>query len=263
MFESRLLRICRWCRRVLIATIFLSFLPMSHLSADGHSQDKVLISVGEWPPFLTQALPENGLVARLISDVFSEAGYDVSFNFLPWVRAYRETLDGKYSATAVWMFKEDRTEDYFYSDPVMDEQFVIFYNNQRPFDWSSLDDLKGQIFGGGIGYSYGPEFDQALEDGLFSMIRQPTVEQNLRMLATGRIDLFIEERSVAQFKLFNEVPELSNQISYHPLPVLINQSFLLLPKSAPNSLELMDAFNAELEKFKQDGRYQSYFELSD
>lgn len=220
----------------------------------------IQISAGEWPPFLSQSLPGYGSVARLITDVFSEAGYDVEFVFLPWVRAYNQTATGRYSATAVWMYQEERSEDYYFSDPVLNETFVLFSLSEDPFDWQSLDDLEGLTVGGGLGYSYGPEFDKALEDGVFEMLRQANVEQNLRMLVAGRIDLFAEEKSIAYYTLNNNAPELADQITHHPTPILENQSFLMLPKSEPDSLEIMRDFNAQLQVFKDDGRYQTYFD---
>jgi polar amino acid transport system substrate-binding protein len=220
----------------------------------------IQISAGEWPPFLGASLPNQGFISQLITDVFYDAGYNVEFVFLPWVRAYQDTVQGSYSATAVWMYKDDRANDFLYSDPVLNEQFVLFHKKSNSFDWNTIEDLQGKQIGGGLGYSYGSVFDKALEDGTFSMLRLPSVEQNIKMLAAGRIDLFVEEMSVAKYKLQNELPELMDQVAYHPRPVLVNQSFLMLPKNDPNSEKLMKAFNTQLEIFKQDGRYQAYFE---
>jgi len=223
----------------------------------------IQISAGEWPPFLGNSLPNKGTVAYLISDLFYDAGYEVEFVFLPWIRAYQSTALAEYSATAIWMFKEDRTDKYLYSDPVLKEQFVLFHLIKNPFDWEDLSDLSGKSIGGGLGYSYGPAFDQAIEDEVFKVFRQPKVEQNLRMLAAGHIDLYIEEISVAKHTLQSIIPELAELISYHPKPVLENQSFLLFPKSSPESESLIKIFNAQLKAFKQDGRYDTYFTLTE
>jgi polar amino acid transport system substrate-binding protein len=235
----------------------------SQIFADSQSKSTELIdiqiSAGEWPPFLGESLPNQGIVRQLITDVFFDAGYDVEFVFLPWSRAYQETAKGNYSATAVWMFKDDRANDFLYSDPVLNEQFVLFHRTDTPFNWATLDDLKGKLIGGGQGYSYGPMFDKALEEGQFEMLRQARVEQNIQMLATSRIDLFIEEMSVANYTLNDKVPELADQITFHPTPVLVNQSFLLLPKSDPGSKALMITFNKHLKMFKSSGRYDTYF----
>ncbi|KKO44384.1 ABC transporter substrate-binding protein [Arsukibacterium ikkense] len=217
-------------------------------------------STGEWPPFISAALPHQGVVAHLIHDIFAEMGYQVSFTFLPWARAYHDTVNGKYAATAVWMDSADRKHDFFYSDAVLDEQFVFFHRQQMAFDWQQLRDLRGLQIGGGLGYSYGPAFDQALNSGLFSISRVASTEQNFRRLAAGRIDVFAEEISVGYYTLNNQLPELASAISHHPRPLLINQSFLLLPRNSPDSEQLLARFNQQLQHFKQSGRYQAYFD---
>ncbi|WP_064435538.1 MULTISPECIES: substrate-binding periplasmic protein [Pseudoalteromonas] len=218
------------------------------------------LSAGEWPPFMSESLPHQGVVAHLISDIFAQAGIKVSFTFLPWSRAYHDTVNGKYAATAVWMLSEARTKIYLYSEPVLSEKFVFFYQKQHHFDWKNIADLKGLLLGGGLGYSYGTEFDNALEKELFEMSRVGSTEQNFRRLAMGRIDAFAEEQSVGYYALNNQLPELANVISHHPKPLLINKSFLLFPKNSVYSKELLAIFNHHLLQFKQTGRYQAYFE---
>lgn len=86
----------------------------------------IAISAGEWPPFLSESLPYQGVVAHLIKDIFNEAGIQVNFTFLPWGRAYHDTYNGKYAATAVWMHSKERVNNYNYSDALLSEKFVFF-----------------------------------------------------------------------------------------------------------------------------------------
>ena len=221
------------------------------------------ISSGEWPPFLSESLPHKGVVAHLITDIFAQANIKVNFTFLPWPRAYHDTINDKYAATAVWMFEQQRAEDYFYSEPVLNERFVFFYHKQRPFDWQNLNDLKGLLLGGGLAYSYGEEFDKALQAGLFDMSRVSTTEQNFKRLAMGRIDAFAEEQSVGYFTLASRLPGLFSAINLHPKALLVNQSFMMFPKNNPLSKQRLEIFNQQLLKFKQNGRYQAYFDALD
>ncbi len=221
------------------------------------------ISSGEWPPFLSESLPHKGVVAHLITDIFAQANIKVNFTFLPWPRAYHDTINDKYAATAVWMFEQQRAEDYFYSEPVLNERFVFFYHKQRPFDWQNLNDLKGLLLGGGLAYSYGEEFDKALQAGLFDMSRVSTTEQNFKRLAMGRIDAFAEEKSVGYHILAGQLPTIKNAIVHHPRPLLINKSFVMFPKNNKHSKQRLEIFNRQLLKFKQSGRYQAYFDALD
>lgn len=236
---------------------------MAAQATDTEQQSSLIplqFSAGEWPPFLSENLPHQGVVAHLLRDIFAAAGYNVSFTFLPWARAYHDTANGKYAATAVWMFSADRTSEFLYSDAVLDEQFVFFHRKHRLFDWHQMADLRGLQIGGGLGYSYGPAFDNAVNAGVFKISRVGSTEQNFRRLAAGRIDVFAEEISVGYHVLNNQLPELATTISHHSKPLLINQSFLLFPQQTADSSKLLVLFNQQLLQFKQSGRYQRYFD---
>jgi polar amino acid transport system substrate-binding protein len=243
--------------------LFVFGRPLSAHATEARERSTLIplqLSAGEWPPFLSESLPHQGVVAHLLSDIFAAAGYQVSFTFLPWGRAYHDSANGKYAATAVWMQSKERTRDFLYSEPVLSEKFVFFHLKKRPFDWQQLSDLRGLHLGGGLGYSYGPAFDQALQMAVFKMSRVGSTEQNFRRLAAGRIDAFAEEISVGYHTLQHQLPELADAISHHPKPLLINQSFLLFPHKMPDSVQLAALFNQQLQQFKQSGRYQTYFD---
>lgn len=222
------------------------------------------ISVGDWPPFIAESLPHSGFVAHLISDIFAEAGYQVEFYFRPWNRTYLEAATGQRDATAVWMFEPERTDDFYYSEPVLKERFVFFHLKDRPFDWNILDDLAGEQLGGSLAYSYGPAFDAALERGVFELQRVATNKQNFARLLLGRIDVVPEEVSVGYHSLRRDLPpEQADRITHHPKPFLENDSFVLFPRVSSRSPELLRVFNETLEKFRASGRYQTYFDRFD
>lgn len=218
------------------------------------------ISTGEWPPFLGEDLPEQGVIARLIRDIFAQENISVQFTFLPWSRAMHDTVNGKYAATAIWMFQDDRAKNFLYSQAVLDEKFVFFHLKSVPFYWQALTDLQGMLVGGVSGYSYGPEFDTAVKNYVIGLDSVGSGEQNFRRLALGRVDVVAEEISVGYHMLRQRLPEIADLITHHPQPLLINQSFLLFPKAQPHSAALNELFNRTLADFRVTGRYDSYFE---
>lgn len=225
------------------------------------SPEQITISVGDWPPFFVENEPGQGTVARLVRDIFAEQGYEVTFHFLPWKRAYREAASGRHDATAIWMHAEEREADFIYSNAVMQERFVLFYRKDDPIQWDTLPDLAGLTIGGSIGYSYGPEFDQAVEHNTLSIEWAASTDLNFRKLLYGRIDAFPEEINVGYHILRRETdnPE-SWKITHHPKPILENESFLLFPRNDPDTPGLAAVFNQGLRSFREDGRYQDYFE---
>ncbi|MCL7943815.1 transporter substrate-binding domain-containing protein [Marinobacter sp. ATCH36] len=222
---------------------------------------QLTISVGDWPPFFVEDEPGQGNVARLVRDIFAEQGYELEFHFLPWKRAYREAAAGRHDATAIWMYAADREQDFIYSDPVMNERFVLFHRKDSPVQWNRMADLSDLRLGGSIGYSYGLNFDRAVENEVLNVEWVASTELNFRRLLFERIDAFPEEISVGYYILRRELgQDEAQQITHHPEPVSENQSFLLFPSDDPDTDRLRKAFNRGLKAFKDDGRYDTYFD---
>ena len=230
-------------------------------SALADSRPQLQISVGDWPPYLSSELKHNGVIAHLISDVFADEGYRVSFRFLPWPRAYADAAAGKFDASAVWMHKREREVDFLFSAPLLEEQFVFFHLKSLPFDWQQLSDLSGMTLGGGLEYSYGPSFDDFLASGQIQMERVASDRQNFEKLLKERIVLYPQEFNVGYAALHSQfsVTEIA-KVTHHPKPLLNNLSYLMLPKSLAGSPALLERFNRRLQSYRDSGRYQRYFD---
>lgn len=240
---------------------YLLLLAVLGLHAPSLQADTLKMAVGEWPPYLSEELDHGGNVAQLIGDIFRAEGYEVELKFLPWGRAYEEASAARMDMTAVWMHKPEREVDFHYSEPVLEEQFVLFHLKTFDFNWNNINDLKGLSIGGGIKYSYGKEFDVALESGMLSMQRVPTDEHNFKKLLAGRIQIYPQEKNVAYAALRGRFPSSEvEQVTHHPKILLNNLSYVLFPKKSPRSEALLERFNARLKVFKSNGQYAKYFE---
>ncbi len=224
----------------------------------------VTIAVGDWPPYISQDLKQDGVVSHIIKDVFTVMGMDASIKFLPWTRAYKHTAAGSFTATGVWMHKTERENDFIYSDAILTEQFVFFHNKSIDFNWSKINDVYGMKMGGVLGYSYGPDLDKALEKGLVEMDRIKHPRQNFKKLLRGRIQLNPLEINVgySSLKKYFSLKE-QTQITHHPKPFLNNLSYVLFPKKIKNSKDLVKRFNKALAKIKVSGQYDEYFKNFD
>ncbi len=230
------------------------------LSAQATEQPELRISVGDWPPYLSSELKHNGVIAHLISDILADEGYRVTFQFLPWPRAYSAAAAGRCDGTAVWMHKAEREADFYFSEPLLDEQFVFFHLKSLPFDWQRFDDLTGMTLGGNLEHSYGPLFDEFMAQGKVKMERVPTNMQNFEKLLKERVVLYPQEMNVGYASLrshFNDSDQA--KITHHPKPLLSNYSYLLLPRSLASSPALMARFNQRLADYRKSGRYDRYF----
>lgn len=224
-------------------------------------KDSINVALGEWPPYLSESLENKGAVAQLITDIFASEGIAVNLKFFPWGRAYAETANGSQDLMGVWMHKPDREADFYYSDPVLTETFVFFHLKTFSFQWKSLSDLEELTIGGGIGYSYGSEFDAALDAGKLKIHRVATTKQNFDKLIRSRIQVYPQERSVGYAALRQYFSEDDVQkITHHPSALLKNQSYVLFPRKLESSKSLLSTFNRRLNEFKKSGRYDTYFD---
>ncbi|OIQ24216.1 ABC transporter substrate-binding protein [uncultured Vibrio sp.] len=235
-----------------ISVVSTLILLLHSFSLFATEEEKIIkIAAGEWPPFIGQELEDFGHVGHTIQKVFAQQGYKVEFHFLPWKRAYKKTNEGEFVATAVWMYTEDRAKLFHYSDPVAQEQFVFFHLKETPFDWQSLSDIKGAHLGGGLGYSYGNELDQMIEEEQVTIKRVEGPTKAFQLLKYRRIDIVPEEKHIGMFTL-NKMPiETQERITYHPTPFLTNDSFLMFSKNHPDSKKLLTIFNQGLKAYKE------------
>ncbi|MDP2242917.1 ABC transporter substrate-binding protein [Pseudomonas sp.] len=240
--------------------LYLGLCMLLCMNTQAAEQKALNISVGDWPPYLSADMKHNGVIAHLISDLFADEGYDVRFQFLPWPRAYSAAATGRFDATAVWMHKAEREADFYFSAPLLDEQFVFFHLKSFPFDWRRFDDLTGMTLGGGLEYSYGPQFDEFLAQNTVNIERVSTDMQNFEKLLKERVVLYPQEMNVGYAALRSHFSaENQAKITHHPKPLLINRSYLMLPKSLEGSPALMARFNKRLADYRETGRYERYF----
>lgn len=242
-------------------TLFVAVCLLLGVFVQASEQPELKISVGDWPPYLSSDLKHNGVIAHLISDLLADEGYRVSFQFLPWPRAYSSAAAGHFDATAVWMHKDEREADFLFSAPLLDEQFVFFHLKSLPFDWRSFADLSGMKLGGGLEYSYGPRFDAFLAEGKVKIERVSHDQQNFDKLLKERVTLYPQEINVGYASLRSHFSAAEQaRITHHPKPLLINHSYLMLPKSLKGSPALLARFNQRLQHYRKSGRYQRYFD---
>ena len=242
-------------------TLFVAACLLLGICVQASEQPELKISVGDWPPYLSSELKHNGVIAHLISDLLADEGYRVTFQFLPWPRAYSAAAAGRFDASAVWMHKSEREADFLFSAPLLNEEFVFFHLKSLPFDWKTFDDLTGMTLGGGLQYSYGTQFDAFLAKGKVKIERVSNDQQNFEKLLKERVVLYPQEMNVGYSALRSHFsPKDRAKITHHPKPLLVNLSYLMLPKSLPGSPALLERFNKRLQLYRDSGRYQRYFD---
>jgi polar amino acid transport system substrate-binding protein len=239
--------------------LILIFIISSVYSQAFAQKPVVTLANGEWEPYLSKNLVHQGFASHVVSRAFEIYGIDVQYKWYDsfWKRAYKDAKDGVVNGSLVWSKKPEREIEMFFSDPVFEgKRDVFFYLKKNPFSWDSIDDLKGKIFGGTIGYNYGESFEDAEKQGLFKVVRIKNDVLNFKALLLGRMDAFIAGEK-AGYKALNEnfSKREIEQVTHHKKPIRVSTYHLILSRQILENRDLIKAFNYGLQELKKSGEY--------
>lgn len=225
------------------------FLFMAPVMAQAES---LSIATGEYAPFADSSAPDHGIVNSTVAEVARRAGYEVEFDYQPWLRALEMTRAGRFIATSYWYYQADRVKDFIHVGPILRERLVFFHraDTQVP-DWSRLEELSDFTIGAVAGYTYTDEFWQLANAGRLTVETAQTDEANMRKLLAGRIDLYpmSEESGLLLLESLADAGDFS-VIRAHPRPLVISEGYLLVSRKAPNSETVAAALQAMLDSLE-------------
>ncbi|MFE8070487.1 transporter substrate-binding domain-containing protein [Marinobacteraceae bacterium S3BR75-40.1] len=225
------------------------------------ASEKVVLSIGDWPPYISPDMKHNGVTSRVVVEAFARAGVEVELQVMPWARAKLMAREQVVDGTFAWSHKKERERYFLYSDAVAEYGYVFFHLRSRPFDWQTLADLKGMTVGGTLSYNYGDDFYKAARSGLFTLELMSGDILNWRKLLAGRIDLFPQDINAGYAQLHKFFsPADYNRITHsaHPLKPLTTLH-VLFPRDAPRSRALRERFNKGLAALRKEGRIEAYW----
>ena len=236
--------------------LLVSFLLLGGV-LPAQAEPKLRIGTGDWVPYVDQRRDDAGAMARLISAVFAEAGYEVEYLFYPWDRNVLMLQQGQLDAIMPYSCGPSRLDYAVCSDPLVRGEVVLFHRRQLDFDWQRIEDLGRYRIGTTLGYSYGPLFDQAQQDGQLQVTQSGKEDTSFRLLELGRIDLHPQDRAVGYAVLRRLFPGAEGRaISHHPRYLSTEPLRLLFRKDDARGGELLRQFNVQLQQFAERGDLQ-------
>ncbi|MGO4379532.1 substrate-binding periplasmic protein [Pseudoduganella sp. RAF19] len=160
------------------------------------------IAAEDWPPYVTSALPDNGVAVAAASTVFARLGNVLEVDYFPWKRTMEFGLHNpRYAGfMAVWRTPEREKLCYF-SSPIASTQTVLAYLKEAPLQASSLSELKGVRIGTVGGYANDDEFETQVRKGALQVEEGVNDETNLRKLLSKRFAAIVIEKRVLRYLL--------------------------------------------------------------
>lgn len=220
--------------------------------------EKVTLANGEWAPYQSASLKENGFISQFVKEVFEGEGYEVEFVFLPWKRGFEDTKAGQLDGSFLWSKNPEREAAFIYTDPVISLSSSLFQNVNKPITWAKLTDLSKYKIGGVVGYSY--VTDELEKQGVLKIQRIAKSDNNYKKLAAGRLDAVIEDTDVG-YEAINRLG-LSGKIVPNDKPLSAREYYVIISKKSPRAQELVEAFNRGLAKALASGKLDKYREAS-
>ncbi len=245
-----------------IGVLVLCLLVILTTGPKSQAEETIVLTGQPWYPFLAKDLTHHGFVGHVITEAFALEGVQVIWKFRPPKRALEEARSGQVDGTGVWSSKTpDRLKDFYFSEPVLEGPFVFFHLKHYPFDWKTVDDLKGIKIGAILGQKYTPAFNKAEEERILSVERVSSAHQNFLKLLATRIDILCINRDAGMQILEKGFsPEQIEQITYHPTPIRTSHYSILFSKKKERNTHMLELFNNGLDALKKSGMYDQFYE---
>lgn len=222
-----------------------------------HAHPVVRVGTGDWLPYVEQQREDGGALSRLVRDIFSAAGYQVEFVYYPWDRNLLMLEHGSLDAVMPYICSKSRQRFTVCSDAVVAGDVVLFQRRDQQLVWTRFDDLKTFRIATTLGYSYGSQFDAALEAGQLQVQQHGKEDTGLRLLSLGRVDFHPQDRAVGYAMLRRLFSERERAlITHNPRILHAEPLHLLFRKGDAKADQLREAFNAGLRRLAQSGELE-------
>lgn len=215
----------------------------------------VPLVTGEFPPFTGENLPNGGMLTELVTTVFYNLGYTPSVTYLPWKRGYQETLDTEFFGTFPYSYSQERAEEMYYSAPLRENNVYLFVRASSTLEYSSLEDLRGARFCTALGYNIFPPIQEAVDQGIISLVTVRQMGNCVRMMEIDRADAIFLAEEAGWLTIEQEIGS-RHRYRKLPNPIYTVREYLIVSRHYPNATELIDEFNRELQRFASTDAYR-------
>lgn len=210
----------------------------------------VSLAVLNWEPYVGENMKDYGFGAEIISTAFSRLGYRVEFNFMPWVRALKDTEIGKYDAVCFGYYSNERAKTFAFSEPYAVSSLVFYQHRDSKISFTSLEDLKPFRIGVVRGFVNTAEFDKA---DYLQKEEVHTELLNMKKLLNKRVDLIVIDKFIAQYLLKTKFKRNEAEFEALEPPLKTQPLYLMFSKNVKNYEHRLKDFNLGLQQISEDG----------
>jgi polar amino acid transport system substrate-binding protein len=239
------------------------------------------LTADDYAPFTDRSLPAGGMATDIVVTAMNQfkkdANADMEFN-VSWVNDWSAHLTPLLSTRAFDMgfpwakpnceqFEaldtngKLRCQKFFFSEPIFEEQTLVFVRKDSPITMESDNELLGKKLCRPAGYSTYELDDNGrnwVKDKKVFLISPPSVEDCMRLLMDGSVDAIpINELTgrAAVVKL-----DLTDKIRVIDKPLALTTLHVIIAKTHPNARIMLYYVNSALERLHTSGEYDRIVE---
>lgn len=210
------------------------------------------IAISEWEPYTGETIKDQGLLSALVVAAFENVGYKTEMTVLPWTRCLSMTSSGAMDGVVGLSYTKERSESLSYSEVIWTSQLVFFSAQGKDVAYTSLKDLapaKIGIFNG----SYLIKDFEGIEG--ITLVKVDTVEQNIQMLSSGRVNYIIDTKDAIHYLLNTKLKAEATKIQIVEPPYATDQLHMAFSKQNTDYKSITEDFNQGLAAIKANGTY--------
>lgn len=220
-------------------------------NAAGARADAILrMAISDWPPYVETTAPSQGLAIELVRTALDRIGYDMALVDEPWSRTLEGASIGVYDALAAAWYNGQRGARFLFSQPYLNNEIKFIKRRGHPFQFRTMDDLRGQVIGIVKDYAYDDRFDQAR--GLTRFVNNHVLE-NLLLLLQGQVDVTLDDERVLRYEISRYMANSRDQFEILPEPFARRGLCFAMSRRHPKARDIIKAFDAEIREMTADG----------
>lgn len=216
----------------------------------------VVVVSSELPPYVSES-PGQSFLSSLLPEIGKLMGVHFEIRFMPWKRCEAAVEQGEAWAAMPYVITVERQQHFAFSAPLYHKRTVFFQyldEGEQPIRYRKLADLRPYRVGVVNGYYYVPMLEQA---GVPIDLAGSEV-QNLRKLRSGRVDL-APAVDVVGWYLIRQLFARADEARFLVLdpPLQVGSNHMMVARDSPESLALLQRFDAALDSLRRKGIYQA------
>lgn len=225
------------------------------------ARPSTIVTWKDWGPYVGKQLPDRGIASAIAREAFAPIDEDVTVQFRPWNRAYREARKGMHLGAFPYAYNEERAADFLFTDPLFTTSIRLFATRKHIEPDTRLKAIEDPSVC--LPQGYNTRVAESLFKRTRLVIKRPRAMVNcMHMLRFGRVDLVLVSERVGEF-IINHEPDLSYEDFFILSRTIETPVHIMVSRTLPDSQSLVSTLNEQIARMKANGRIQSVFDRFD